>query len=137
MSSVAVSPGSEELIVRNSDELDELIVSNSDEFDDNDVSDDDEREVIRMGRRTVSQARCVTESRVAGTIQSSLPTAHLTQSINNNQIFQIRLIIGMIAPPVVEDDTRHLESFLITLLTLLIVCKMLSLNFRPEIIRVT
>ena len=58
MSGGAVSPGSEELIVSNSDELDELIVVNSDEFDDDDVSDDDdEREVIRMGRRTVSQAR--------------------------------------------------------------------------------
>ena len=81
MSGEAVSPGSEELgelIVKNSDELDELIV---DEFDDDDVSDDDdddEREVIRMGRRTVSQARWVTDSRVAGTMQSSLPTAHLT-----------------------------------------------------------
>ena len=83
MSGEAVSPESEELgelIVNTSDELDELIVSNSDEFDDDDVSnddDDDEREVIRMGRRTVSQARWVTDSRVAGTMQSSLPTAHL------------------------------------------------------------
>ena len=80
MSGEAVSPESEELdelIVRNSDEL---IVDNSDEFDDDDVSDDDdddEREVIRMGRRTVSQARWVTDRRVAGTMQSSLPTAHL------------------------------------------------------------
>ena len=87
MSGEAVSPGSEELIVRNSDEFDELIVSNSDEFDDDDdvSDDDDEREVIRMGRRTVSQARWVTDSRVAGTMQSSLPTAHL-QSINNRII---------------------------------------------------
>ena len=82
MSGEAVSPGSEELgelIVNTSDELGELIVRNSDVFDDDDISDDDddEREVIRMGRRTVSQARWVTDSRVAGTMQSSLPTAHL------------------------------------------------------------
>ena len=68
-----------------SDEFDEVIDSGSDEvfgsrcdeFDDDDVSDDDKSEVTRMGRRTVSQARCVTEGRVAGTMQSSLPTAHL------------------------------------------------------------
>ena len=82
MSGEAVSPRSEELgelIVNTSDELGELIVRNSDVFDDDDISDDDddEREVIRMGRRTVSQARWVTESSVAGTMQSSLPTAHL------------------------------------------------------------
>ena len=54
--------------------------SRSDEFDD--VNDSDEwaeyeSEVTRMGRRTVSQARWVTERRVAGTTQSSLPTPHL------------------------------------------------------------
>ena len=76
MSAEAVSTGSEvfdDVIVNNSDEL--MIV---DEFDANsDDDDDDESEVTRMGRRTVSQARWVTESRVAGTMQSSLPTAHL------------------------------------------------------------
>ena len=81
MSGEAVSPVSEELgelIVNTSDELGELIVRNSDELGDDDVSDDDDdREVIRMGRRTVSQARWVTDRRVAGTMQSSLPTAHL------------------------------------------------------------
>ena len=70
-----------------SDEFDEVIDSRSaevfgsrcDEFDDDDddVSDDDKSDVTRMGRRTVSQARWVTERRVAGTMQSSLPTAHL------------------------------------------------------------
>ena len=68
---------SDEVFGSRCDEFDEVIVSNSDEFDDDDVSDDDKSEVTRMGRRTVSQARCVTERRVAGTMQSSLPTAHL------------------------------------------------------------
>ena len=75
MSAEAVSTGSEvfdDVIVNNSDEL--MIV---DEFDADSDDDDDESEVTRMGRRTVSQARWVTESRVAGTMQSSLPTAHL------------------------------------------------------------
>ena len=69
---------SDEVFGSRCDEFDEVIVSNSDEFDDDDdVSDDDKSDVTRMGRRTVSQARCVTERRVAGTMQSSLPTAHL------------------------------------------------------------
>ena len=88
MSGEAVSARSEEfdeLIVGISDELDELIVSVSDEFDD-DVSDDDDSDVIRMGRRTVSQARWVRESRVAGTMQSSLPTAHLNNQIRHDKI---------------------------------------------------
>ena len=73
----------DEVIDSSSDEFDEVIDSSSDEFDDDeiydddDVSDDDRSEVTRMGRRTVSQARWATESRVAGTMQSSLPTAHL------------------------------------------------------------
>ena len=71
----------DEVIDSSSDEFDEVIDSNSDEFDDDDddddVSDDDRSEVTRMGRRTVSQARWATDSRVAGTMQSSLPTAHL------------------------------------------------------------
>ena len=69
----------DEVIDSSSDEFDEVVDSNSDEFDDDDddVSDDDRSEVTRMGRRTVSQARWATESRVAGTMQSSLPTAHL------------------------------------------------------------
>ena len=85
MSGEAVSARSEEfdeLIVSISDEL---IVRNSDELDD-DVSDDDDSEVIRMGRRTVSQARWVRESRVAGTMQSSLPTAHLNNQMRHNEI---------------------------------------------------